>query len=83
MRTYLILKEKVQRFAADGEIQGLLAELRQQDSAYDGPGAADGYTGDRAQELKSRFFDPAAIAARGRRMEELDQLVMELLLGVR
>jgi xylose isomerase len=83
MRTYLILKEKVRRFAADGEIQGLLAELRRQDAAYDGPSAADGYTGERAQALKYRPFDPAAVAARGRRMEELDQLVMELLLGAR
>jgi xylose isomerase len=83
MRTYLILKEKVQRFAADAEIQGLLAEIQQQDAAYDGPSAGDGYSSERAAALKARVFDPAAIAARGRRMEELDQLVMELLLGVR
>ena len=33
--------------------------------------------------LKSRAFDVAAIAGLGRRYEELDQLVIELLLGAR
>ena len=37
MRSYLILKEKVARFHADGEIQGLINALKQQDSEYSGP----------------------------------------------
>lgn len=83
MRSYLILKEKVKRFGGDSEIQGLVGELRKRDEAYDGPRAGDGYASERAGTLKQRTFDLTGVAQRGRRYEELDQLVMELLLGVR
>ena len=80
MRTYLILKEKVAQFAADKEIQGLLAELR-------GRGATVGdrvtYTADGAKKLKERTFDLEAMRKQGYAYERLDQLTMELLLGVR
>jgi len=83
MRTYLILKEKARQFAQDAEIQGLIAEMRQADAAYEGVQAGDGFSAARANALKAQTFDVATMAARGRRYEELDQLVMELLLGVR
>ncbi len=83
MRTYLIFREKAQRFNQDAEIQGILAELQQGDESYDGPTAGDGYSAETAQTLKDRSFDIQALATKGRRYEELDQLVMELLLGVR
>jgi xylose isomerase len=83
MRSYLILKEKAQRFAADAEIQGVIGELRSADAAYRGPSAAAGYGKDRAQALRDYPFDVQALAGRGRRYEELDQLVIELLLGAR
>jgi xylose isomerase len=83
MRSYLILKDKAHRFGKDSQIQALLAELRQADDAYDGPSAQDGYSPDTAEQIKARDFDVEALAGRGRRYEELDQLVMELLLGVR
>jgi xylose isomerase len=83
MRSYLILKEKAARFQDDGEIQALLADLRAGDTAYSGPAAGDGYSRDGAAQLKAQAFDTAALAGRGRRYEELDQLLMELLLGVR
>jgi xylose isomerase len=83
MRSYLILKEKVARFHADAEIQGLISALQQQDSEYSGPAAGDGYSRAKADALKSRTFDVNSLANRGRRYEELDQLVMELLLGAR
>ncbi len=38
MRTYLVLKDKVQKFAQDGEIQGILSELQawsKRDGAFD------------------------------------------------
>jgi xylose isomerase len=82
MRTYLILQEKVERFNRDAEIQGVLAELRAQDEAYDGA-TARSYSREDAEALKQQAFDPQALAARGRRYEELDQLVIELLLGAR
>jgi len=83
MRTYLILQGKVRRFKADAEIQGILNELRSADSAYDGPSASGGYNAEQAAALKAHDFDVTALAQRGRRYEELDQLVVELLLGVR
>ncbi len=83
MRTYLIFKDKARRFQMDREIQGLMGELKRADEAYDGPTATDGYSRGHADALKTRSFDPNALAARGRRYEELDQLVVELLLGVR
>ena len=83
MRSYLILKDKVRQFAADSEIQALLRELRQADGAYGGPDTHSGYSRATADQLKAQPFDVPALAGRGRRYEELDQLVMELLLGVR
>jgi xylose isomerase len=81
MRTYLILKEKAERFEADAEIQAVLAEIAAGDDTVDpllGP-----YTADRAAQLSAREFDRVALAARGQPYERLDQLVMELILGVR
>ncbi len=72
MRTYLILKEKVQRFNADAEIQGLLSEIRGGSEAL--PPVA---------ELKATRFDLDALAGRKLHHERLDQLTQEVLLGVR
>jgi xylose isomerase len=83
MRSYLILKDKVEKFNADAEIQGLLNDLRVRDEESTTPGATDGYSTARAAALKEHVFDIASLAGRGRRYEELDQLVMDLLLGVR
>jgi xylose isomerase len=83
IRSYLILKEKVARFHADGEIQGIIRALQQQDGEYAGPAADTGYSRAAADAVTSQSFDVDALANRGRRYEELDQLVMELLLGVR
>ncbi|HKT37362.1 MAG TPA: xylose isomerase [Ktedonobacterales bacterium] len=77
MRTYLILKEKARRFAEDGEIQGLLGQTRAQDAT------AEPYSRAAAQALNARDFDRQALGARGQPYEALDQLVIELLLGVR
>ncbi len=73
MRTYLILKDKVARFNADPEIQQLLTEA-------DGGKAS---TRVAFNELRNTKFDLAALRARGYAYERLDQLTMELLLGVR
>ena len=80
MRTYLILKEKARRFNADQEIQALLDEIR-----ADEPGLAawGGYTREKADGLKALAFDRVALGKRGLHVERLDQLTIELLLGVR
>lgn len=81
MRTYLILKEKARQFNADPDIQGLLAEINADDGSMD---AFKGtYTPAKAATLKAYTFDHEAIAARGLQYEKLDQLTVELLLGVR
>lgn len=80
MRTYLILKEKVAAFNADTEIQGLLADLGKRGAAR---GARVTYSADGAKELKQRTFDLEPMRAKGYGYERIDQLTMELLLGVR
>ena len=80
MRTYLILKEKVARFNADAEIQGLLRELRERGS--DGKERVT-FAPEFANQLKSRTFDLKTLREQGYAYERLDQLTMELLLGVR
>ncbi|MDT8304850.1 MAG: xylose isomerase [Anaerolineae bacterium] len=81
MRTYLILKEKAQQLAADEEIQALLAAITAGDSGmaqYQGT-----YSAGKAQALKQHSFDRHALGRHGQPYERLDQLVVELLLGVR
>ncbi len=81
MRTYLILKEKAAQFNADSEIQALLAEINADDGAMDPFKGA--YSADKAAALKAHAFDREALASRGMQYEKLDQLTVELLLGVR
>ena len=76
-----ILKEKVTQFAADAQIQGLLAEIQADDGAMDGFKGA--YSTEQAAAIKAHPFDRVALGQRGMQYEKLDQLVNELLLGVR
>src|SRR5829696_8019764 len=80
MRTYLILKEKTERFNADREIQSLLSALGQRGSKA---GARFKFSADIARRIKDQRFDLGALRDRGYAYERLDQLTMELLLGVR
>lgn len=77
MRTYLILREKALQWRADGEIQALLAEINSGDQT------AIAYSAAAASALKERSFDRVALGARGLTYERLDQLTVEVLLGVR
>ena len=79
MRTYLILKAKVERFNHDPEIRQILDELR----ARGGGGERLVFSAERARGLQNEAFDLPALRARGYAYERLDQLTMELLLGVR
>lgn len=81
MRTYLMLKEKAAQFNADKEIQALLAEIHADDGTmtpYFGK-----YNAEKARALKSHSFDRAAISSKGLQYERLDQLTIDLLLGIR
>jgi xylose isomerase len=87
MRTYLVLKEKARQFREDGEIQDLLAELRGSPAPAMGAtliaASLGTYHREKAQQIKAEAFDRQALGARQLGYERLDQLVVELLLGVR
>jgi len=81
MRSYLIFKEKAAKFNRDAEIQAMLAEINAEDPAM---AAFDGkYSREKANALKAHAFDVPALARRGMGYERLDQLTVELLMGVR
>jgi xylose isomerase len=78
MRTYLILKEKGARWNSDSEIQNILAEI-----AGTNRESIGSYKKENADALLARNFDRAALSAKGLQYERLDQLTMDILLGVR
>ena len=81
MRSYLIYKEKARRWNADPDIQALVKEL----NAVPGDGAFDlgKYSAATAEKLRAHSFDRKALGARGLKYERLDQLTLEVILGVR
>lgn len=81
MRTFKILQEKVKKFNADAEIQGLLSEIRAKDETLQG--LMGGYSKANADAIKGLNIDRVAVGAAGRGYEKLDQLTTEVLLGVR
>jgi xylose isomerase len=81
MRSYLIFKDKARRFAADREIQQILADLA--GDPHDGKRWLLPYERGRAGELKAHRFDREALGRRGLLYERLDQLTIDLLTGVR
>ena len=81
MRTYLILKEKALQWNQDKELQSLLAQINEDDgsmSKYFGK-----YNSEKATALKGQPFDRAEIGKRGLQYERLDQLTIEILMGIR
>jgi len=81
MRTYLILKEKAEQFRKDEEIQSLLAEIHADDGSMDQYFGK--YSSSKADALKNAAIDRVALGKRGLQYERLDQLTIDLLLGVR
>jgi xylose isomerase len=73
MRNYLILKEKAAQFDADAEIQGRRAEIK-------GTGIKTDLKADQIKEMK---FDRSELSAKSLPYERLDQLTIDILLGVR
>jgi xylose isomerase len=80
MRTYLILKDKASRWNTDGEIQSLLAEINENASDIPPTGKFDK---ERHARLDAHAFDRGALAGKRLPYERLDQLTLEILLGVR
>lgn len=76
MRTYLILKEKGRRWNEDPEIRALLEEIGGRDRSRGNPET-------RRSAREAGKFDRTVLAKRRLPYERLDQLTMEILLGVR
>lgn len=73
MRTYLILRQKAKAFAKDKEIQAL---IRKQEPTPK-------YSKEAHAKIQKEKFDIDKMAQKGYAYERLDQMVIELLLGVR
>lgn len=82
MRTYNMLKHKAKQFAADPEIQAILADIHGGDQTAGGL-LGQKYNRELATKIKATDFEPDKLALRGYRYERLDQLTIEILLGVR
>jgi xylose isomerase len=80
MRTYLILKERAASWNADPEIQALLEKIRE---TGQGAPVLSAYSPQERDTLLSEKFDRIALAEKGLAYERLDQLTVDLLLGVR
>jgi xylose isomerase len=80
MRTYLILKEKARRWNADKDIQAVLAEISKN---HNGIPPLSHYSKPNASELLATVFDKDVILKKRLPYEYLDQLTVDLLLGVR
>jgi xylose isomerase len=89
MRTYLILRDRARRWNADAEIQGLLAEHGIGENSSGGAQFTRGmlnlssYSPAHRDALLGVALDRVELAKKGLAYERLDQLTMEVLLGVR
>ena len=81
MRSYKILEAKVAQFNGDRKIQALLRHIRRDDGKL--ARLVSKHTGASAKELLAMEFDRQKLAARSLPYEQLDQLVFDLLMGVR
>ncbi len=81
MHTYLMLKEKAQKFNADPEIQAILSEINAEDPAM--APLFGKYSAEKANAIKEITFDCSLISTRGLKYERLDQLTIDLILGYR
>jgi len=78
MRNYLILRSKVQAFRADPEVQQALLDARLDQLAQSTLAA-----GETIATLRAEEFDAEKAGRRGMAFEQLDQLAIEHLYGVR
>jgi xylose isomerase len=78
MRTYLILKDKAERWNANPEIKAIMAEIA---GMNEGKSSVGKYSTASAQSLLKQNFDRVALASKGLQYERLDQLTMDVLLG--
>jgi xylose isomerase len=80
MRTYLALKAKAEQWASDAELQSALQEAKVPELGVETVGA---YSKEKVDELLAAQFDLDALGARETRNERVDQLSVDLILGLR
>jgi xylose isomerase len=80
MRTYLALKAKAEGWGADAELQSALEEAKVPELGVETVGA---YSKEKVDELLAAQFDLDALGARETRNERVDQLSVDLILGLR
>jgi xylose isomerase len=80
MRTYLILKERAERWNDDSEIAGIMKELSVGGAAGQ---SSTKFSKQNATALLARAFDKDAMTRKRLQYEKLDQLTIDLLLGAR
>ena len=78
MRTYLILKEKAERWNTNEEIRSILSEIE----ALNGSNGVSKFDPKVPSEFLSAEFDRTDLSANGLKYERLDQLTMDVLFGV-
>jgi xylose isomerase len=81
MRTYMILQEKAARWNADKEIRQLLAEINVGDANYEK--LTKKFSAGNAKKLLASPLDRVELAKARLPYERLDQLTMEVIMGVR
>ena len=81
MRTYMLLREKAAQWNADREIQQIIKTINVQDSGLSRLTAK--YSKSNAAKLLDASLDRVDLAAAPLPYERLDQLTMEVLMGVR
>jgi len=82
MRSYLVLKQKVKEYNNDTEVQELLREIDETSTEL-AELISEGYSPETMKKLRAWDLDPEALARVRLPYERLDQLVFEILAGVR
>ena len=80
MRTYLILKEKAEQWNTDKEVRQILKQI---EAETDDTPPVEKYSPKGAAALLGYSFDKARIAKKRLPYERLDQITVDILLGVR
>jgi xylose isomerase len=80
MRTYLALKAKAEQWGSDADIQSALEEAKVPELGVETVGS---YSKETVDELLAAQFDLDALGARETRNERVDQLSVDLILGLR
>ena len=81
MRTYMILLEKARRWNEDKEIQAIVQQVNAEDGGLSR--LTRKYSSGNAKKLLEADLDRTKLAAAPLPYERLDQLTMELIMGVR